>query len=117
MKHRIGIFPGTFDPVHQGHVAFCLEALRVCKLDEVLLLPERVPREKQNVADFSRRRSLLQDAVSARPALHVMVLNSDQFTVKETLPELQRKLGDAELTLLVGSDVVRTFLYRWEGLK
>jgi nicotinic acid mononucleotide adenylyltransferase len=39
-----------------------------------------------------------------------------RFTVKDTLPELRDRFGDASLTLLAGSDVVRTFPYRWEGL-
>jgi nicotinate-nucleotide adenylyltransferase len=113
---KIGIFSGTFDPVHQGHIAFCLEARRVCRLDRVVLLPERLPRSKQEVTPLSHRVALLRHAVEELPELQVVVLNTDQLTVKQTLPELQHLFDGAELTLLIGSDVVPTLLYRWEGL-
>lgn len=116
MHRRVGIFSGTFDPIHQGHITFCLEAIRACKLDEVMLLPERLPRGKHIVTDFSHRVALLESAVEPLPKLRVAVLASDQFSVKHTLPQLQQMTDGAELTLLLGSDVVRTFLYRWEGL-
>jgi nicotinate-nucleotide adenylyltransferase len=116
-SRRVGIFSGTFDPVHQGHIAFCLEVLQACGLDEVILLPERVPRDKENVTDLVHRAALLRRAVGPFPALRVSVLNTDQFTVAQTLPELQTMSDGAALTVLLGSDVVRTFLYRWDGLR
>jgi nicotinate (nicotinamide) nucleotide adenylyltransferase len=117
MVRRIGIFSGTFDPVHHGHIAFCLEALRVCSLDEVILLPERLPRSKRFVTPLPRRAALLEKSVEPLARLSVAILDSDQFTVGQTLPELRHMFGDAELILLIGSDVVGTFLYRWEGLE
>jgi nicotinate-nucleotide adenylyltransferase len=113
---RVGIFSGTFDPVHQGHIAFCLEALQACQLDEIVLLPERIPRDKQKVTGLPHRAALLHHAVEPFPALGVATLDTDQFTVRQTLPELQTMYSGAALTLLIGSDVVRTFSYRWDGL-
>lgn len=116
MEHRIGIYSGTFDPVHPGHIAFAQEAMRVCDLDEVLFLPEQKPRGKEYITDISHRAALIECAVKATPGLRVVQLASKQFNVEETLPELRRMFGKSHLTLLLGSDVVRTFLYRWEGL-
>jgi nicotinate-nucleotide adenylyltransferase len=117
MKRRIGIYPGSFDPVHPGHIAFGLEAMRICELDEVIFLPEHVPRGKSGVTDMTHRVALLEHATAAMPALQVLTLETRQFTVRDTLPELRSVLNEADLTLLVGSDIVHTFAYRWNGLK
>lgn len=116
MEARIGIYSGTFDPIHQGHMAFAQAAIRACELDEVVFLPERRPRNKQNVTDISHRVALIERATGAIASLRALELKSDQFTVKDTLPELRTAFNSAHLTFLVGSDVVRTFTYRWEGL-
>lgn len=117
MKSRIGIYSGTFDPVHAGHIAFARAAARACRLSEVVFLPERQPREKQQVTPLKMRLSQLETAVAPYPELRVVALKDRQFSVQETLPRLQALFAGAELTLLVGSDVVRTFRYRWEGLE
>jgi nicotinate-nucleotide adenylyltransferase len=115
-KQRIGVYSGTFDPIHAGHIAFADATQKVCALDRVIFLPEKQPREKQHVSDIAERLALLDQATEPYKNLHVQQLESAQFSVQHTLPELRRLLGDANFTLLVGSDVVRTFLYRWEGL-
>jgi nicotinate-nucleotide adenylyltransferase len=101
---RIGIFAGTFDPVHNGHVTFALAAARVCDLDKVIFLPEREPRGKTNVTNFAHRLAMIRLAIKEFPILGVEELASRQFSVQETLPELQRRFKQARLTLLVGSD-------------
>lgn len=116
MKQRIGIFSGTFDPVHKGHIAFALEAARVCRLDKVIFLPERLPRAKQNVTDIQHRLAMLRAATAEHPGLETALLRSSQFTVQQTLPEILQLCGDAKLTLLIGSDVAQTFARRWDGL-
>jgi nicotinate-nucleotide adenylyltransferase len=116
-SRRVGIFPGTFDPVHQGHIAFCLEASRMCQLDEVVLLPEPVPHGKQRVTDMAHRVALLDTAIANYANIRVLTLGSEQFSVKDTLPALQRIFPNAELVMLMGSDVASTLMYRWEDVK
>jgi nicotinate-nucleotide adenylyltransferase len=116
METRIGVYSGTFDPIHQGHMAFAQAAMLACELDEVVFLPEPRPRNKQKVTDISHRTALIERATRASASLRVMSLSSDQFTVTTTLPELRAAFNNAHLTFLVGSDVVQTFPYRWEGL-
>lgn len=113
---RIGIFSGTFDPVHMGHIAFCKAAMERAELDKVVLLPEAEPRDKAGVTPLASRQAMLQLATSGLPNFEVLVLSSRQFTVPKTLPELRRHFLEDELVLLVGSDVARTFAYRWPGL-
>ena len=112
----IGIYPGAFDPVHAGHIAFAREAKRICGLDEVVFLPEPSPRGKQDVTRLSDRLALLRASL-ADEGLRVATLTSQQFTVHQTLPEIEQLFPDATLTLLAGSDVARTFQYRWPGLE
>lgn len=100
----IGIYAGTFDPVHNGHVTFALAAARVCGLKKVIFLPERVPRNKKNVTDFAHRVAMVKVAIKEYPNLGLKVLDGDQFSVKHTLPELQKLYAGSRLTLLVGSD-------------
>jgi nicotinate-nucleotide adenylyltransferase len=114
---RIGIFSGTFDPVHRGHIAFALAALKQRNLDRVVLLPERSPRGKLGVSDFMHRLHMLRLAVRPHRKLSVLVLDDVQFTVKHTLAQLEAKYPRAEFVLLLGSDVVRTFGFRWPGLE
>lgn len=112
---RIGIFAGTFDPVHRGHVAFAVEARRVCGLDEVVFLPEHRPRSKTGVTAIEHRLALLELAVGRAAGLRVERLESAQFSVAATLPELRSRFPGAQFTLLVGSDVVAS-LQRWDDI-
>jgi nicotinate-nucleotide adenylyltransferase len=113
---RIGIFAGTFDPVHQGHLAFSQAALRQCDLQKVYFLPERFPRAKQAVTAIRHRVAMLELAQKDLPDQGTIVLNEDQFKVASTLPMLQAQFSDARLVLLLGSDVVCHSLPHWDGL-
>jgi nicotinate-nucleotide adenylyltransferase len=113
---RIGIYSGTFDPVHNGHIGFAVRALEEADLNEVIFIPERIPREKAGVTDLQHRFELLVRAVSPYNGLTVRLLPQDQFCVDGTLPSLRTMYGDARLCLLLGSDVVRTFPDRWDNL-
>jgi nicotinic acid mononucleotide adenylyltransferase len=60
---------------------------------------------------------MTEQATRPHPGLRTMTLQSPQFTIAGTLPELYQLFPDAELSLLIGSDVVRALSYRWEGLE
>lgn len=112
----VGIYSGTFDPVHEGHLDFCLEAIKNCGLDAVYMMPEANPRGKTSVTALLERIDRMQEATKAYPFIKVMRLESERFTVTETLPELRRLLGeDVKMKLLIGSDVARN-LHLWEDL-
>jgi nicotinate-nucleotide adenylyltransferase len=116
MKHHIGIYPGTFDPIHPGHIAFATKTMLTCRLDEVVFLPERKPRGKHDVTEIAQRIALIENTITTESNLKVANLTLEQFTIKDTLPELHGMFPEAAFTLLVGSDIVRTFLYRWKDL-
>jgi nicotinate-nucleotide adenylyltransferase len=112
---KIGLYAGTFDPVHDGHIAFARAALDTCALDEVIFLPEPQPRGKQGVTPIAKRVDMLRLAVAKHDGMDVHMLPDAQFTVAITLPKLRAMFGN-DITLLVGSDVARG-LPHWPGAK
>jgi nicotinate-nucleotide adenylyltransferase len=103
---RIGIYAGTFDPVHAGHITFALQALAAASLDKVYFLPERRPRGKHHVEHFAHRTAMLRRAAAPHPQFDVLELVDVSFSVERTLPKLQRQFKDGELVFLFGSDVL-----------
>jgi nicotinate-nucleotide adenylyltransferase len=113
---KIGIFAGTFDPVHRGHIAFALETVKICKLDKVFFLPEPQPWRKEQVTDIKHRLEMLRIATSESSNLDVIQINDLPFTVAKTLPKLQSEFPDAELTFLMGSDIA-AWLPKWPDVE
>ncbi|HVS58712.1 MAG TPA: nicotinate-nicotinamide nucleotide adenylyltransferase [Candidatus Saccharimonadales bacterium] len=104
---RIGIYSGTFNPVHAGHIAFAVQALSEANLDQVVFLPERQPRHKTGVEHFGHRVAMLNKAVKPHPALAVLELVDKNFTVHRTLPQLKTLFHGATLVMLMGSDTAQ----------
>ncbi len=109
---RIGIFAGTFDPVHAGHVTFALQALQAGKLDKVYFLPERRPRNKRGVEHFGHRVAMLRRAAAPHPQFDVLELPDISFSVERTLPRIRRQFANDQLVFLWGSDAI-TLLPQW----
>lgn len=105
-NQRIGIYSGTFDPVHAGHMAFALQALELAKLDKIYFLPERRPRHKPGVEHYAHRVAMLKQATLPYEQFYVLESVEISFTVKRTLPLLQQKFKRAQLVFLFGSDAV-----------
>lgn len=104
--NKVGIFSGTFDPVHSGHIAFALESIKTCKLDKIYFLPEALPRRKSGVTHLAHRLAMLELALKPYPKLKVMDIPDKQFNVNTTLPKIKKRLPESELFLLIGSDVL-----------
>ncbi len=103
---RIGIYAGTFDPVHVGHVTFALQAIEYAELDAVYFMPERQPRHKTGAEHFGHRVAMLERALKPHPRCEVFELPDINFTIAKTLPALVKSFPDAQLVFLFGSDVV-----------
>lgn len=116
MTRQIGIYPGTFDPIHHGHIAFAQEAVSSLGLDNVVFLAEPTPRGKECTSTLTDRTNHVRDAIARLPTLSTMTVGSDRFTVSETLPEIKAAFPDARLAFLIGSDVLFG-LQHWDNLK
>jgi nicotinate-nucleotide adenylyltransferase len=106
IQKRIGIYAGTFDPVHAGHIAFALQAMEEASLDKLYFLPERRPRHKKGVEHFGHRVAMLKKALRPHPKFEVLELDDVSFSVVRTLPKLQITFPDAQLVFLFGSDAI-----------
>jgi nicotinate-nucleotide adenylyltransferase len=106
---RLGIYGGSFDPVHYGHLLLaecCRESLR---LDEVWLVPAAVPPHKQDRqrAAGKARLEMLELALSGHEQLRASSLEIDRggvsYTV-DTLAAMREQHPAATLFLLMGAD-------------
>lgn len=112
---RLGIYGGSFDPVHYGHLIFADSAREALALDEVWLIPAYAPPHKQGreLASPKERVEMLQLAVGGTPWLRVSTLELDRggvsYTV-DTLETLSAEHPGAELFFLMGGDSLRDLL-------
>lgn len=113
---RIGIFPGVFDPVHAGHIAFAQAAKKAANLDIVYFIPEANPWRKINVTSLQHRLAMLRILTAESAGLQPLRFRDDRFTVQGMLREVQQHFADAELFLLVGSDVAHESLPTWHDV-
>lgn len=113
---RIGILSGTFDPVHNGHLAFARAAAAACDLDKVYLLVEPRPRRKQGVHALEHREAMVELAVKDEPRLGSIHLNQARFTILDTLPKLRARFKGAHLYMLLGEDALDHLAY-WPQLE
>src|SRR5258708_5333861 len=103
---KIGIFAGSFDPVHKGHIEFALAALKEAKLDKVYFLVEARPRYKTGITHLAHRLAMLKLAINSQKSLAILDFPDRQFSVAKTLPRLNHKFPSDELFLICGSDVL-----------
>lgn len=103
--NKIGIYSGSFDPIHDGHIAFAAAASAQCGLDKVYFLAEPRPRRKQGVRALEHREAMVQLAIEDIPHFGMIQLEQANFTVEETLPKLKALFAGAEMYFLMGDDV------------
>jgi len=109
MKPRIGIFGGTFDPVHLGHLIMAEQCREAGELNEVWFIPAARPPHKQDrpLTSFAQRVEMLALAIAGMPAFRVNELEKDRagpsYTA-DTLAELHRLHPQTDFALLLGSD-------------
>ena len=104
----IGIFGGTFDPVHHGHLRIALDAQEALGLEQVRLIPlaSAVHRE-QPQATAEQRLAMLQAAVAGHTGLHAdprEIERGGQSFMVDTIESLRNEFAGKRLCLLLGSD-------------
>lgn len=119
MGQRIGIFGGTFDPIHVGHLVAAVNAKSALHLDRVLMVVANVPWQKADARDVSSaedRLALVAAAVGGVPGLEASRLEIDrggESYTADTLATLHDSGPEDELFLIVGWDVAGE-LATWE---
>ncbi len=108
-RRRIGIFGGTFDPPHIGHLIIAEQAREQLQLDTVLFVPAFIPPHKiEGVSSTAAHRlALLRLAVKGNPNFKVSSIELKRkgvsYTV-DTVRALREQFDASELFLIVGSD-------------
>ena len=108
---RIGILGGTFDPIHDGHMAAARAAIDCAHLDRVLFVPSGTPPHRgPAVAGSEQRIEMARLAISGEPKFDVSDIEvrrgNISYTV-DTLRELKESHPDDELFLILGWDAAR----------
>ena len=110
---KMGLFGGSFDPIHKGHVSMALRLAETLHLDGVVLMPTFVPPHKirENMASATHRLNMCRLAAKEHPLLSVSDLElcrgGASFTV-DTLTALCEQYPDTRWYLLVGADMFTT---------
>ncbi|MBY0460836.1 MAG: nicotinate (nicotinamide) nucleotide adenylyltransferase [Gemmataceae bacterium] len=105
---RIGIYGGTFDPVHLGHLILAEQCRAQAHLDEVWFVPSYAPPHKaKDVTRFEQRCDMLELAIAGHPAFKVDRIEKElpppSYTALTLVEFHSRHPGD-EFFLLMGSD-------------
>lgn len=113
-RPRIGIFGGTFDPIHLGHLIVAAELRFRLDLDRLIFLPAGRPPHKQvqRLASPTDRLTMLDLALAGTTGFEVCTLEVDEAGLSytsETLAMLRTSLGPCRLFFLMGSDSLRDF--------
>lgn len=113
---RIGIFGGTFDPIHQGHVVIAEQVADELGLDHVIFVPGGIPPHKEASslrATAEERLAMVEAAVAGNERFSVDRVEVDagraMHTV-ETVPLLKQRDPDADWYFITGADEVSNLL-------
>lgn len=119
MRERVGIFGGTFDPIHVAHVVAAVEVRRVLGLDRVLLVPAGDPWQKRGLvsAPAADRLAMVAAAIEGIDGLEICAMEVERSGPSYTANTLEALSGPGrELFLVVGADVAAG-ISTWTGVE
>jgi len=114
---NIGIVGGTFNPVHNGHIAIALYSLERIPLDYIYLVPSSNPPHKNysSLASFSHRVEMIKLAINNYPRLLCSELDytgNDKSYSKYLIQRFKQQLPEAVLYFIIGTDNI-PMLHTW----
>ncbi len=106
--NKIGIYGGTFNPIHYGHLRTAEEVFEFFTLDRVLFIPSGLtPFDKPDLAKPERRYSMVKTAINGNPRFRISNIElktiGKSYTV-DTIRKLKEKYKDSELFFILGID-------------
>ncbi len=117
IRQRIGIFGGTFDPIHVGHLLIAEHAREHLQLEQIRFIPAATAPHKQDqrATEAKQRWEMVQLAIGGNPYFvaddRELRRGGTSYTV-DTLSDLKAELPQAELILLIGADSLAE-LHTW----
>lgn len=103
---RIGIFSGSFDPIHKGHLRIIRDVLDQNLVDEVLIVPSGTAPYRKPLADISHLRAMAQLAIVGLSQISITpegLLKASLDTV-DTIRAIMRHYSGAEFYYIIGAD-------------
>ncbi len=119
---RIGIFGGSFNPIHLGHLILAETARDTLALDRVVFIPSAKPPHKSSrgLLPAAVRMELVQRAIQGQPAFVVSDIELQRpgtsYSI-ETVRIVRQQLPMATLFLLVGQDLLQVRWAHWDQIK
>ena len=113
---RIGIFGGSFNPIHAGHVNLALSAMKILKLDYVMMVIAYNNPYKPMYKKTVMERAIEIQKLVKHPKILICVIKGElkyKFTY-QTVQYLTSHLPQIEWFLLMGADNIKHF-HKWEG--
>jgi nicotinate-nucleotide adenylyltransferase len=102
---RLGFFAGTFDPIHDGHVAVAEFAYEVLELEAVYFMVEPKPWSNKLPVSLKHRIKMVDLALNGKVGLWQLETQDDMFSADQTLNYLEKKFPKHELFFIFGADV------------
>ena len=117
---RIGIYGGTFNPPHIGHIRAAEQAVELLQLDKLLLIPDRIAPHKEIPSGSptpEQRLEMLQVASAHNPKLHpsdIELRREGPSYSYVTVEQIRKDYPEAKLFLLMGTDMFLSF-HSWKN--
>ena len=102
---NVGIFAGTFDPIHNGHLAAARLSAKQCLLDKVYFAVEAQPWGVKSPVKYKNRQEMVDLAISKDENIDQLVLEDKHFEVEKTLPKIEKTFKNNKLFFIFGADV------------
>jgi nicotinate-nucleotide adenylyltransferase len=121
LNKQIGLFGGTFNPPHIGHLIIAQESLKQLKLDEVWWMPASNPPHKKKVEDVSdgHRIEMVKKTIGNNNQFFLSLLEFERsgpsYTI-DTIRLLKKKFPNKDFTFIMGGDMVHS-LGSWHQIE
>jgi nicotinate-nucleotide adenylyltransferase len=116
-RDKIGLFGGSFDPIHNGHLILAKTAMEYAGLKRVYFIPTAFPPHKRTavIAGFEDRVKLVELAISDKPRFELSLLEKKDgisYTWESVMHFKEKGFGRDQIHLLIGGDSLRE-ITRW----
>ncbi|MEF9935268.1 MAG: nicotinate-nucleotide adenylyltransferase [Clostridium sp.] len=108
---KLGIYGGTFNPIHIGHLIVAQSVLEYLNLDKIIFIPVGNPphKDSRNIVNGVTRINMLNKAIDGNSFFEVSdieVLREGKTYTYDTLTELREKFKQAEINFIIGYDTL-----------
>jgi len=110
---KIGLFGGTFDPIHNGHIQICESFLNSGFIDELWIIPASIPPQKEDsvIATFEQRIAMLEIAFQSNENVKILDIEDNlpkpNYTI-QTVRYLKKLHPHHEFKLCIGADNLKS---------